>query len=306
MTGCYPPCSQYLTRYFITMITAAIVKELRDKTNAGMMDCKKVLTETNGDIEASIKLLRERGIAKAGAKADRAANEGVITARVNATATTGILLEVNCETDFVSKNENFQAFVAQIADTLAATDAADHAAALAVDFGDYNLDDTVKAKVVEVGENLQFRKYVRYAAAPGGVIASYIHLGGKVGVLIEVGTTKPATAATETFRELIKDLTLHIAASAPKGLSREDIPESVVENEKDIFRARLIAEGKPANIIENIIKGQLGKFFAESCFLEQAFVKDTDIKVSALLEAKGKELGDTLSVTRFVRFGLGE
>ena len=131
-------------------------------------------------------------------------------------------------------------------------------------------------------------------------------MGGKVGVLIEVGTTKAATAATETFRELLKDLTLHIAACAPKGLSRDDIPESVIENEKDIFRARLTAEGKPANLIENIIKGQLGKFFAESCFLEQGFVKDTDITVAKLLEAKGKELGDTLTVTRFVRFGLGE
>lgn len=288
------------------MISAAIVKELRDKTNAGMMDCKKVLTETNGDIEASIKLLRERGIAKAGAKADRAANEGIITARVNDTATTGILLEVNCETDFVSKNENFQAFVAQIADTLAASDATDHAAALAVNFGEYNLEDTVKAKVVEIGENLQFRKFVRYDAASGGVIAAYIHPPGKVGVLIEVGTTKPETKGTDTFKELIKDLTLHIAACAPKGLSREDIPQSVVDNELDIFRARLAAEGKPANIIENILKGQISKFFAESCFLEQAFVKDTAIKITGLLEAKGKELGDTLTVTRFVRFGLGE
>jgi elongation factor Ts len=288
------------------MITAAIVKELRDKTNAGMMDCKKVLTETNGDIEASIKLLRERGIAKAGAKADRAANEGVITARVNDAATSGILLEINCETDFVSKNENFQAFVAQIADTLAASSAADHAAALAVNMGEYNVDDTVKAKVVEVGENLQFRKYVRFDAAPGGVVASYIHLGGKVGVLIEMGTTKPETAGTDTFKELIKDLTLHIAASAPKGLSRDDIPEALVDAEREIFRARLADSGKPDNIIENILKGQIGKFFAESCFLEQGFVKDPDITVAKLLEAKGKELGDTLTVTRFVRFGLGE
>ncbi|MDP3850725.1 MAG: translation elongation factor Ts [Luteolibacter sp.] len=288
------------------MITAAIVKELRDKTNAGMMDCKKVLTETNGDIEASIKLLRERGIAKAGAKADRAANEGVITARLNEAATSGILLEVNCETDFVSKNENFQAFVAQIADALAATNAADHSAALAVNMGEYSLEDSVKAKVLEVGENLQFRKYIRYDAAPGGVIAAYIHPPGKVGVLIEVGTTKPETKGADSFKELIRDLTLHIAACAPKGLSREDIPQSVVDNELDIFRARLAAEGKPANIIENILKGQLGKFFAETCFLEQAFVKDTALKITALLEAKGKELGDTLSVTRFVRFGLGE
>ena len=288
------------------MITAAIVKELRDKTNAGMMDCKRVLTETNGDLEASIKLLRERGIAKAGAKADRAANEGVITARINADTTSGLLLEVNCETDFVSKNENFQAFVAGIADALAASDASDHSAALAQPFGEYTVEDTVKAKVVEVGENLQFRKYVRFNAAPGGVVASYIHLGGKVGVLIEVGTTKPETKSTETFRDLIKDLTLHIAASAPKGLSRDDIPADLVDAEREIFRARLVESGKPANIIENILIGQIGKFFAESCFLEQGFVKDPDITVAKLLEAKGKELGDTLTVTRFVRFGLGE
>lgn len=288
------------------MITASIVKELRDKTNAGMMDCKKVLTETNGDIEASIKLLRERGIAKAGAKADREANEGIITARVNDAGTSGILLEVNCETDFVSKNENFQAFVSEIADKLAGTDAADHAAALEVSHGGSSLQDFVKAKVVELGENLQFRKYVRFTAAPGGVVASYIHLGGKVGVLLEVGTTNPATASAAGFQELIKDLTLHIAASAPKGLSRNDILQDIVDAEKEIFRVRLIEQGKPENIIENILKGQIAKFFAESCFLEQGFVKDPEVTITQLLEKKGKELGDTLTVTRFVRFGLGE
>ena len=288
------------------MITASIVKELRDKTNAPMMDCKRVLTETNGDLEASIKLLRERGIMKSAKMSDRAANEGVITARVNADANSGLLLEVNCETDFVSKNESFQEFVGGLADTLAASGAHDLEAALALQNGDHTIEDSIKAKVGEVGENLQFRKYVRFDAAAGGVVASYIHLGGKVGVLIEVGTTKPESRGTGTFKELIKDLTLHIAACAPKGLSRDDIPQAVVDNELDIFRVRLEAEGKPANIIENILKGQIGKFFAESCFLEQGFVKDSDIKISALLEAKGKELGDTLTVTRFVRFGLGE
>jgi elongation factor Ts len=288
------------------MITASIVKELRDKTNAGMMDCKKVLTETNGDIEASIKLLRERGIAKAGAKADREANEGIITARVNDTASTGILLEVNCETDFVSKNENFQHFVSGIADKLAGSNAADHAAALAVSHGESTLEDFVKAKVVELGENLQFRKYVRFDAAPGGVVASYIHLGGKVGVLLEVGITQSGVASQPAFQELIKDLTLHIAACAPKGLSRNDISEEIVNAEKEIFRVRLIEQGKPENMIENILKGQIAKFFAESCFLEQGFVKDPEVTITQLLEQKGKELSDTLTVTRFIRFGLGE
>ena len=213
---------------------------------------------------------------------------------------------MNCETDFVSKNEQFQAFVGGIADALAASDAVDHAAALALQYGEYNIDDTVKAEVVKVGENLQLRKYVRFDASAGGVIASYIHLGGKVGVLIEVGTTNPITAATDSFRELIRDLTLHIAASAPKGLSRGDIPTAIVDAEREIFRARLAESGKPANIIENILVGQIGKFFAESCFLEQGFVKDPDITIAKLLEAKSKELNDTLTVTRFVRFGLGE
>jgi elongation factor Ts len=288
------------------MITAAIVKELRDKTNAGMMDCKKVLTETNGDIEAAIKLLRERGIMKSASKSDRAANEGIITARVNAAATTGILLEVNCETDFVSRNENFQGFVARIADTLAAANAADHEAALAVSLGEGSIDDSVKAKVAEIGENIQFRKYVRYEAGGGGVVAAYIHPPGKVGVLIEVGTTKAETKNADSFKDLVKDLTLHIAACAPKGLSRNDIPAEVVDAEREIFRARLADSGKPENIIENILKGQINKFFAESCFLEQPFVKDDKQTVTQLLEAKGKELGDTLTVARFVRFGLGE
>ncbi len=288
------------------MITASIVKELRDKTNAGMMDCKKVLTETNGDIDASIKLLRERGIMKAGKKSDRAANEGIITARVNDGATVGIMLEINCETDFVSRNDNFQAFVSEIADKLAASDAKDHAAALAISHGQSTIEDFVKEKVVELGENLQLRKYNRFDAAAGGVIGSYIHLGGKVGVLIEVGTTKEETRSNESFQELVKDLNLHIAASAPKGLSREDIPQDIIDAEQDIFAVRLREQGKDEKIIPNIVKGQLAKFFAESCFLEQGFVRDQDVTISQLLEQKGKELGDTLTVTRFVRYGLGE
>jgi len=288
------------------MITATLVNDLRKKTNAGMMDCKRALEETKGDLEAAVTLLREKGIAKAGSKADRAANEGVITARISDDAKAGILLEVNCETDFVSKNENFQGFVASLADSLIASQPADHAAALQAQFNGLSVEDAVKAKVAEVGENLQFRKYVRFEVQGEGVVASYIHMGGRVGVLIEVGAGNAETAATAGFRELVKDLTLHIAAAAPRGLSREDIPAEVVEAEKSIFRVQLADSGKPANIIENIINGKIGKFFSESCFLEQGFVKDPDTTIAKLLEAKGKELGDTLTVRRFVRFGLGE
>lgn len=288
------------------MISATLVKELRDKTNAGMMDCKKVLTETNGDIDAAIKLLRERGIAKAGAKADRAANEGIVSARVAADGKSGFLYEVNCETDFVSKNENFQGFVAGIGATLEATAPADLDAALAASHDGTTVADALKVKIAEIGENMQLRKYVRFDAADGGVIESYIHMGGKVGVLIEVGTTKPETASNDAFKELVRDLNLHIAAAAPKGLAREDIAADVVAAEEDIFRARLADSGKPANIIENILKGQLNKFFSENCFLEQGFVKDDKTTIKQLLENVGKQIGDTLTVTRFIRFGLGE
>jgi elongation factor Ts len=288
------------------MITASLVNDLRKKTNAGMMDCKRALEETKGDLEAAVTLLREKGIAKAGSKADRAANEGVITARISDDSKSGVLVEVNCETDFVSKNDNFQGFVGSLADALLAAAPADHTAALQAQFNGLTVEDSVKAKIAEIGENMQFRKYVRFEAQGEGIVSSYIHMGGKVGVLIEVGANNAETASTASFRELVKDLTLHIAAAAPRGLSREDIPADVVEAEKAIFRAQLADSGKPANILENIINGKIGKFFSENCFLEQGFVKDPDTTISKLLEAKGKELGDTLVVRRFVRFGLGE
>lgn len=288
------------------MITASLVKELRDKTNAGMMDCKKALTENNGDLEAAVKWLREKGIAKAAGKADREASEGIIAARVSADGKSGVLVEVNCETDFVSRNENFVAFVDKIADTVAASSATTLEEALQVTVDGVTIDEFVKSKVIEVGENLQFRKFTRFDLGDNGAIAQYIHMGGKVGVLLEVSAKNGETATKDAFRELVKDLTLHIAAAAPRGLSREDIPAEVVASEKEIYLARLADSGKPANILEKIVEGQIGKFFAESCFLEQGFVKDPDTTITKLIEAKGKELGDTVTVTRFVRFGLGE
>lgn len=288
------------------MITASLVNELRKKTNAGMMDCKKALTETNGDLEAAVNWLREKGIAKAAGKADREASEGIIAARLSDDGKTGILIEVNCETDFVSRNENFVAFVDKIADTLAAGDAKTLEEALKVQVGDLTIEDFVKSKVIELGENMQLRKFERFDVADNGAIAQYIHMGGKVGVLVEVSANNGATAAKDEFRDLVKDVTLHIAAAAPKGLGREDIPAETVENEKNIFRAQLADSGKPENIIENIITGKIGKFFSENCLLEQAFVKDPDTTIKKLVENASKQLGDDLVVRRFVRFGLGE
>lgn len=288
------------------MITATLVNELRKKTNVGMMECKKALTETNGDIDAAVTYLRERGMMKAAAKADREATEGIIAARLSADGKTGILLEVNCETDFVSRNESYVKFVDQIADTLAASSAKTLEDALAEKIEDLTVEDFIKAKTLELGENIRLRKFERFDLQDGGAIAQYIHMGGKVGVLLEVSASSGETAVKEGFRDLVKDITLHIAAAAPKGLSREEISEEQIEAEKNIYRAQLAAEGKPAEMIEKIVMGKIGKFFAEAVLLEQAFVKDPETTIKKLVEQTGKDLGDSLVVKRFVRFGLGE
>jgi elongation factor Ts len=288
------------------MITASLVNELRKKTSVGMMECKKALTETNGDIDAAVIYLRERGMMKAAAKADREATEGIIAARLSADGKSGILIEVNCETDFVSRNDSYVKFVDQIADTLAASSAKNLEEALAEKIDGLAVEDFVKAKTLELGENIRLRKFERFDLQDGGAIAQYIHMGGKVGVLLEVGAASGETAAKEGFRDLVKDITLHIAAQAPKGLSRDDIAPELVEAEKDIFRVQLANDGKPAEMIEKIILGKLGKFFSDSCLLEQAFVKDPETTIEKLVEQAGKDLGDILVVRRFTRFGLGE
>ncbi|WP_367871796.1 translation elongation factor Ts [Luteolibacter sp. Populi] len=288
------------------MITASLVNELRKKTNVGMMECKKALTETNGDIDAAVKYLREKGIVKSGNMASRGGSEGIIAARLTADGKSGILVEVNCETDFVSRNENYVKFVDDIADTLAASDAKTLDEALAVKKDEGTVDTFVKAKVLELGENIRLRKFERFDLQDGGAIAHYIHMGGKVGVLLEVSAANGDTATKDEFRDLVKDITLHIAAAAPKGLSRDEITEEIIEAEKDIYRVQLANEGKPAEMIEKIVLGKIGKFYAEAVLLEQAFIKDPDTTIKKLVETKAKEVGDTLVVKRFVRFGLGE
>lgn len=298
--------AQITNPIFPMSITASQVKELRDRTNAGMMECKRALQETDGDIEGAIKKLREAGAIKAAKKADRAAKEGVVTSHIDSDSKHGILAEVNCETDFVAKNENFQGFVGELVETVAASGATDLEAANAVSHGEDTIEGFVKAKVIELGENLQFRRLTRYDMEGSGLVASYIHLGGKVGVLVEVGCENDGTSANDEFRTLVKDLTLHIAALSPAGITRDDIPSDLIESEKDLFRKQMADSGKPPEILEKIIEGKLGKFYSERCLLEQAFVKDPDITVGKLLEAKGGDIGDTLSVRRFVRYALGE
>ena len=287
-------------------LSASLVKELRDKTNAGMMECKNALKETEGDVDAAIKFLRERGAIKAAKKADREAKDGIVSANIDAESRSGVLVEVNCETDFVAKNDNFKTFVSELTDAVAGSDASDVESANSISKDEGSLDDFVKAKVIELGENLQFRRMVRYDVEGSGVVASYIHLGGKVGVLLEVNCGKAESASNDSFRELVKDLTLHIAASSPAGIGRDEISSDLVEAEKDLFRKQMEDSDKPPEIMEKIIEGKLGKFYSTVCLLEQGFIKDPDQTISDLLTAKGKDLDDELTVRRFARFGVGE
>ena len=275
-------------------ITAAQVKELRDATNVSMMECKRALVEAAGDKDKALRLLRESGLAIAGKRAERSANQGLVAADVFNGGKSGVMIEVNCETDFVARNESFQQFVADLL-------------VKARDYADGELADAVKDQLADqiaaIGENLVVRRNAKYDVQGQGAIASYIHLGGKIGILLEVGCEKDATTASDEFKELVKDITLHIAASNPSYLKRDEVPQDLIDSEKAIFAKQV--EGKPANIIDKIVEGKIDKFFGQICLVEQPFVKDPDQTVTQLIEAKGKALGDTLSIRRYVRYQIG-
>jgi elongation factor Ts len=274
-------------------ITPALVGQLRAMTGAGLMACKKALDETKGDLNAAVDLLRKQGAAAAVKKADRAANEGLIGQAVLNGGKVGCLIEVNCETDFVARNDSFKAFVGELAAKVAGTAAVD-------------LEADRVAAVAKIGENIQIRRSQRLAVEGVGALAAYIHTGGKVGVLVEIGATKEATVATEEFKQLLRDVTLQIAAASPVAVSRTEVPQSVIDKEREIAAQSDALKGKPAAAMEGILKGKLNKFFETACLLEQGFVKNPDLKVEAHLGAMGKQLGDTLTIRRFLRFQVGE
>ena len=274
-------------------ITAAMVKALREATNVSMMDCKRALVEAGGDADQATKLLRERGVAVAAKRAARTANQGIIAAAEADGGNAKALVEVNCETDFVTRNESFQAFVAEMAGKAVETDA--------------NLADALEAEItakrVEIGENITVRRNVRFMLDGSGMIGSYIHLGGKVGVLVEVGCEKAETADADAFKALVSDLTLHIAALAPQHLTSDEVPADVIAAERDIYAQQV--KDKPAQIIEKIVDGKIAKFLGEICLVNQGFVKEPKQSITTLLAETGKPLGDTLSIRRFVRYQLG-
>ena len=275
-------------------ISASLVKELREETGVGMMECKKALVEANGDKTAAIKILRESGMAIAAKKATRTAKQGIIAADISADAQSGRMIEVNCETDFVSKNDNFKAFVADLLKSSAGV--ADNAIA-------ETAKAKVDAKVAEIGENILARRNVTYKVQGTGAIAGYVHLGGKLGVMVEVGCKNAASVQNPAVKALLADLTLHITAVNPACITRDQVPAETVNAEKEIYAKQV--EGKPANIIDKIVAGKLEKFYGQICLVEQPFVKDQDKTVNAVLAEAGKAAGDEFTIRRFVRWQLG-
>ena len=275
-------------------ITTSMIKELRDATSLGIADCKNALTETNGDFEGAIKILREKGAAVAAKRASKEAKEGVITAIVSDDAQSAAIIEVNCETDFVTRNEDFQGFVSELRG---------EALNFETDAMAEGVASKIEDKMGSIGEKIQFRRNTKWTVEGTGSVASYIHMGGKVGVLIELACEKSETITNPVYLELAKDLTLHVAAAAPEYLIRDEVPAELIEAEKEIFRKQL--EGKPENIMENILKGKINKYFSQICFVEQGFVKEDKVSITDLVAEKSKEVGDSISIKRYVRYQLG-
>ena len=274
----------------MAQITAALVKELRERTGAGMMDCKKALTAVEGDMDKAIDFLREKGLAAAAKKAGRIAAEGVVGSFVSADGKIGAIVEVNCETDFVAITDGFKELVEKIAAHIVATKPADVEALLASELDGQTVEALVTASVAKIGEKISVRRFALYEA-PEGVVAAYIHGGGKIGVIVEL---KGGNA------ELGKDVAMHVAAANPSYLERSQVPAAELEHEKEVLSEQAKNEGKPEKIIEKMVMGRINKYYKEVCLVDQEFVKDPDQTVGKLVKAAGAE------VLAFSRFQLGE
>jgi elongation factor Ts len=283
-------------------ITASLVAQLRSKTGAGMMDCKKALTETDGDLDQAVDFLRKKGLSAAAKKSGRAAAEGLVV--VAGSDKVGAMVEVNAETDFVAKNDAFVNFATRVAELVADKAPADLEALLALPFpgSERTVSEEQVHQIATIGENINIRRFER-RETHNGLIESYVHGGGKIGVMIELQTDK---GDNEEVKSVAKQLAMHVAAVAPQYLCRENVPADVVEKEKEIMRTKAIESGKPENIVDKIIEGQINKYFGEICLLEQAFVVDPDLKVNKLLEKTTKDVGAEIKLVDYVRFQLGE
>ena len=281
--------------------TAQDVKTLREMTNCGMMDCKKALTETDGDMDKAVEFLREKGLATAAKKAGRIASEGMVEAVVLGDA--AVAVEVNSETDFVAKNVDFQNFVHAIAEVIAKENPADVEALKEMKINDtQTVGDALTEKIATIGENMNIRRFARFE----GVNQAYIHAGGRIGVLVNFEVADASKAETEEFKTMAKDVAMQIAAVTPEYVREDEIPAERVEKEKEILTAQALNEGKPANIVEKMVVGRIKKFFKEICLVDQAFVKDQDITVGQYVQNVAKALGTEINIVKFARLEKGE
>ncbi len=278
----------------MSQISAADVAKLREMTNVGMMDCKKALTEAKGDLKAAVDILRKKGQATAAVKSVREAREGAITQYIAPGGKLGVLVEVNSESDFVARNELFRAFCEEVAKRLAAD-------------ANASLETEREALVAKIRENIKIARHAKMEVSGNGLVAGYIHTGAKVGVLVEVGAGKAETTGKEEFKQLVKDITLQIAAGHPHAVSREQVPADVIAKEREIAAQSDRLKGKPAQAMEKILSGILEKFYQTYCLVDQGFVKrNSEISVKEHVAQIAKQLGDEITIRRFVRFQVGE
>jgi len=286
----------------VAEISARAVSELREKTGAGMMDCKRALADAGGDAEKAVDLLRERGLAKAVKRGGRATSEGAIG--VAGSGRAAGIVEVGCETDFVAKTEEFQRLVEMLARAVAAAETGSPDALLDAESGGRKLRDHVQEAIAKLGENIVVKRVQRLALSGPGEVGGYVHAGGKLGVIVGVCTAAPSTGAAA----LVKDLAMHIAAAdpTPVAVTRESVAKPLVDKERDLLRRQAEQSGKPPQVVEKMVEGRLNKFFAEVVLLEQPFVKDPDKSVKQLLQEAAARWGQEVAVEDFVRFKLGE
>ena len=289
----------------MAQITAALVKQLREMTDSPMMECKKALVEAEGDIDKAVDVLRKMGVAKSVKKAGRATNEGAVAAYVNVDGTVGALAEVKCETDFVSGTDKFKALAAKVAQAVAECDPADLEAAKAATADGQTVEEILAEGIHNMGENMTLSRIARLSCTDGNV-ASYIHMGGKIGVIVEFTLGKAETAQADAFQTLAHDVAMQVAAAKPLCATREEMPQSVIDHEMEIYRAQAAESGKPENIQEKMALGRLEKFYKESTLVDQVFVKDPEKTISQYVASVAKELGDTIAIKAFACFVLGE
>ncbi len=283
--------------------SASDVKMLREKTGCGMMDCKKALAASGGDMEKAIDFLREKGLAAAAKKSGRIAAEGLAVAYTNESKDVGVAIEVNAETDFVSKNKEFRDFVKQCVDTIMEKNpqSVEELLSMTASGSQQSVEEILREKILTIGENIKIRRFVRYE----GVLSTYIHSDGKIGVMVKFDV-EDKSKLNARFEEFGKDIAMQIAAANPTYLNRNSVPQEVVEHERKILKEQIVNDGKPENIAEKIVMGRMNKFYKEVCLMDQIFVKNNDLDISKYVEGISKELGTKISIDSFVRYERGE